>query len=158
MSTKSSTISSTQLPDPRDTDLGKVQLFWEIAQGGWDVEKGHRRQIDYLREALMQAEAENLRLKEVQTEREKELSFSSIVPNGQRKALIAILNAVYELFFKKTCTKTEFFRRMAIAFGDTGLADYAIQLSQIQQSQKYESIFTDLENAAIAYRTECDNA
>lgn len=157
MSTTSTAISSTPLPDPRDTDLVRTQKYEEFVQGAWQAASGNQKQLEALN-GLLQIEREN-------NEHYKNLLAEYEQPNpnallpGKRKEIIAVLNAMYEMFCDKSvCSKQEFFQRQAAALGDEGLAEYSSPLYQILQAQKYESVFDNLSETALTYRANCDNA
>lgn len=156
MTNKTTAISSTQLPDPRDTDLVRTQKYEEFVQGAWQAANGNQKQLEALN-GLLQIERENNEhYKNLIAEYERKNPNALL--SGKRKEIIAVLNAMYEMFCDKSvCSKQEFFTQQAKAWGDDGLRAYSIQLTHIQQTQKYESVFEDLMQTALTYREKCDN-
>lgn len=148
--------STSQLTDPRETDLVRSQMYEELVQGAWQAADGQQKQLETMSKLLKLERENNQRYEQVIAELEQK-NPNALLPN-KRKEVIAVLNAFYELFCSKSCSKQEFFQRQAAALGDEGLAAYSTPLSQIRQATKYESVFDDLTATALAYRESCDEA
>lgn len=156
MSQLHSISTATPLTDPRDVDLVKSQMYEELVQGAWQAADGQQKQLETMSKLLKLERENNQRYEKLIAELEQK-NTNALLP-GKRKEVIAVLNAFYEVFCSKTCSKQEFFQRQAAALGDEGLASYATPLSQIRHATKYESVFDDLTHAALVYRETCDEA
>ena len=74
---------------------------------------------------------------------------SNIVAEGKQKELIAILNGIYEMGLVSDCTKAEYFKRMAQAYGAPALENYSASLNNVMNTAKYPEIFNNLKDAAL---------
>ena len=79
-----------------------------------------------------------------------------IVADGKQKELVAVLNVIYEAGFVTGCTKAEFMKRMADAFGAQGITNYNKALYNVKMTYKYDDIFTHLNEVAQAEKTKND--
>lgn len=81
-----------------------------------------------------------------------QITPTNIIAEGKQKELIAIMNSIYEAGYVTGCNKGEFMSRALSAFGIPETKQYNSALSNIMIAKKYEDIFTNLKDAAIAAR------
>ncbi len=122
-----------ELIDPQDA------AFARVLGGIGDVLRGAQEKYVRCAEEKRQAQ-EQL---EAQT-----LPITNIVADGMQNEFIAIFNAMHARGMV-TCSKKEFIERMANALGCPQMANnYCGQLYKIKLTNKYETIFDDLSDAA----------
>ena len=77
------------------------------------------------------------------------LPTKSIVSDGKQNELVAIFNVLYESGMVSNCTKSEFIKRIADAFGAPGMAaNFSKALYNIKLTYKYDEIFEKFNEAA----------
>ena len=74
---------------------------------------------------------------------------TNIVADGKQKELIAVLNGMYDMGLVTGCTKAEYFKRMAHAYGAPALENYSAALNNVMNAAKYPEIFNTLKDVAL---------